>query len=60
MTTNNTSSLPADLIGISKGDRIGYLVDGKYESAIVLAVGTDGVTVDGGLWLRWDEVLPGF
>ena len=52
--------LPAHEIGITKGDRIGYLSNGKYESAIVLAVGTDGVTVDGGLWLKWDEVLPGF
>jgi len=53
-------ALPAELLGITKGDRIGYLVNGQYESAIVLAVGTDGITVDGGRWLRWDEVLPGF
>ena len=58
MTT--LEALPAELLGISKGDRVGYLVDGKYESAIVLAVGTDGLTLVSGVWLRWDEVLPGF
>lgn len=40
------TALPAELLGISQGDRVG--------------VGTDGVTVDGGLWLKWSEVLPGF
>jgi len=54
------TALPAELLGISKGDRVGYLINGQYESAIVVAVGTDGLTLVGGVWLRWDEVLPGF
>ena len=31
-------AVPAEAIGIGKGDRVGYLVNGRYESAIVLAV----------------------